>query len=251
MKVLDRLLDKFKIAISVLKDVENPIDYFLRRESVIRVRNKFKVSIRNEEFDRVTLNNIYFRKLFTPDGFQVREGDIVLDVGATIGVFPLMVAKNCEKVYAFEPCRTHFSMLQKNIALNKFHNIIPLDFALSDKTGKEDFFISKSSAAHSLFRELAGEVSSVETVNTISLEDFMRRFNVPKIDLLKMNCEGGEYKILMKSRVLDKIDKISTEYHDKDDELNGLALRKFLESKGFSTLLVKRARTGMIYARRI
>src|SRR5688500_12606743 len=43
----------------------------------------------------------------------------VLDIGANIGYFTLLMAKQAKQVYAFEPEPRNFHILQKNIKLNK------------------------------------------------------------------------------------------------------------------------------------
>src|SRR4030042_7144688 len=54
---------------------------------------------------------------------MVKEGDVVLDMGANIGYFTILAARlvgKKGKVYSFEPEPRNYSYLKKNIELNKY-----------------------------------------------------------------------------------------------------------------------------------
>lgn len=62
-----------------------------------------------------------------------RKDDVVLDVGANIGIFTLKVAKNVKRVISVKPEPQNFSILSKNIAANYLSNVTLLNLAVSDK----------------------------------------------------------------------------------------------------------------------
>ena len=64
---------------------------------------------------------------------KTRKDDIVLNVGANIGIFTLKVAKNVRWVISIEPEPQTFSMLSKNIMANNLSNVTFLNLAVSDK----------------------------------------------------------------------------------------------------------------------
>ena len=86
---------------------------------------------------------------------NLRDGDVLFDVGSNIGVYSLYAAKRqpgC-RVYAFEPAAQNFSRLCRNLALNGLENVTPCNFPLSDKEAFERFFVSDleaGSAFHSI-----------------------------------------------------------------------------------------------------
>ena len=49
------------------------------------------------------MHEIFVDKLYLQEGVSILPGDIVLDVGANIGVFTLFAAKQGAQVYAYEP----------------------------------------------------------------------------------------------------------------------------------------------------
>jgi hypothetical protein len=73
------------------------------------------------------------------------------------------------------------------------------------------------------------------------------------IDLLKLDCEGAEYAILMgaSAESLAHVQRIVMEYHDLDVEYEHSSLVRFLESSGFRVQLHANpvhAEIGYLYA---
>lgn len=64
---------------------------------------------------------------------EFRRDDVVIDVGANIGIVALWLAKKHPdiRIIAVEPVPTTFSHLQENIALNRVDNITPLNCAVT------------------------------------------------------------------------------------------------------------------------
>ena len=57
----------------------------------------------------------------------VGDGDMVIDVGANIGYYTLLCARLVGKrglVYAFEPEPQAFALLEQNVALNGYRNVV-------------------------------------------------------------------------------------------------------------------------------
>ncbi len=67
----------------------------------------------------------------------------------------------------------------------------------------------------------------------------MARLPGQRCDLLKMDCEGSEYEILLGAEpaLLDRIDRISIEYHDFDHADRMRDLSAYLQSLGRSVHL--------------
>lgn len=70
---------------------------------------------------------------------SISAGDYVLDLGAGIGEFAVLASKRVGDnglVIAIEPSPIDFSMLKLNLSENKCHNVIPVNLAVSDKSGE-------------------------------------------------------------------------------------------------------------------
>ncbi len=136
---------------------------------------------------------------------KVREGMVVVDVGANIGYYSLIAAKLVGKsgiVYAFEPMLSNYALLCKNIEINSYINVVPIQKAVSNKTGKSKLWYEKDwSGSPSFWKECALTVShhkSLEKggfveVETIALDEFLRN---QKVDIIKIDAEGAEGLIL-------------------------------------------------------
>lgn len=139
----------------------------------------------------------------------VKAGMVVVDIGANIGYFTLIAARLVGKkgvVYAFEPEPTNFEFLCKNIELNGYTNVVPIQKALSNRYGTAKLWCDKVNfAAPSFSREnvmvfaedrTVGQDSSVE-VETVSLDEFLNHtVGNTKVDIIKLDAEGAEGLII-------------------------------------------------------
>jgi len=135
---------------------------------------------------------------------EVKTGDVILDVGANIGYYSIMIANiigNKGKIYALEPEPTNYKTLEKNIALNKFEHIIePYQMGASDTNSPKPLYRSKYSNMHSF---ILPDNNIIDNVNPISqleikmsnLSDFIH--NKKPINMLRMDIEGYEVEVLL------------------------------------------------------
>jgi FkbM family methyltransferase len=128
----------------------------------------------------------------------VKKGMTVVDVGANIGYYTLLAASltgNGGRVFAFEPDPQNFVLLRKNVALNGYKNVVPIQEAISNESGKAKLFLDKTNlGAHSL-SEANVKIDNSITVDTTTIDDFFKNSNC-KIDVIKMDVQGLEVKVL-------------------------------------------------------
>lgn len=133
----------------------------------------------------------------------VKEGDVIVDMGANVGYFTLLSAKlvgEKGKVFSFEPNPKNFEYLTKNIELNGYRNIITEQKAVSDRNGKTELFICPYDSGHHTINKAdgieayrqgrKGKTYSIET-ETVRLDDYVRN-RIEKIDVIKIDIEGAE-----------------------------------------------------------
>jgi len=125
------------------------------------------------------------------------ENQIVIDVGAAIGSTVRLFSKKAIKVYAFEPQSSNFKHLETVIKLEMINNAIPINSAVSDKTGTTTFYNRESHGIHSLGKHNKGSIGLKSVVKVTTLDDFCQN-NLPseEIALLKIDVEGFEYDVL-------------------------------------------------------
>ena len=76
----------------------------------------------------------------------VKEGNVVLDIGANIGYFTLLLAKlvgTKGRVFAFEPEPNNFSLLKKNVEEDGYTNVILENKGVSYENKTTKLYLSK------------------------------------------------------------------------------------------------------------
>ncbi len=123
---------------------------------------------------------------------EVKNGDVVLDIGSHIGYYTIMFSKlvgNKGKVYAFEPNPNNFAILKKNVELNNCKNVVLVQKAVSNKTGKVNLYFDEEFEISSRTYNPHNKRYKHIEVDSIKLDDY---FNNTKIDFIKMDIEGSE-----------------------------------------------------------
>jgi FkbM family methyltransferase len=153
-----------------------------------------------------------------PDSFH--PNDIILDIGAHIGAFCYAVLRRgCRKVYAFEADRGNYDAAAAN--LRSFGDQVRLCHCAvwrSDRKGDQLFGDAASGyntgGGSLLFNE------NGQRMEVLAFDDILRditRNGRQRVRLLKIDCEGSEFPILMTSSLLHLIDEIRGEYHEIND----------------------------------
>jgi FkbM family methyltransferase len=139
-------------------------------------------------------------------GFAPR---IIVDIGAHIGAFTTLAAKYFPeaKIYSFEPLKQHYRLLVKNSRVRRCR---PQNLAVLGFYGAE--------AGRDLYpgNEFEHAYRARQLSNAISAADLFDRFDLPRIDLLKIDCEQSEVNIFRELDHLGRlkdIDVITGEWH--------------------------------------
>ena len=131
--------------------------------------------------------------------FEVEEGDIVLDVGASVGPFTYSILpKKPKHVFAIEPSENEFITLVKN---TKGYPVTPILKGIS----KTDGYVEG--------QHIYSENNFMEG---ISFKKLIELYDLSKIDFIKTDCEGGEYDIFTEENfnyIINNVKKVSGEWH--------------------------------------
>lgn len=122
-----------------------------------------------------------------------RPDFVVLDAGANIGYFSLLLADRCRQVYAVEPDTDNFAALNGNITLNNIQNIKTFNSAFSDKT--ETLVLNKSAKANWHTTSKSETSTDGISIKAVSIDDFCGAQNI-KPDIIKMDIEGFERYVI-------------------------------------------------------
>ena len=127
---------------------------------------------------------------------------IIFDVGANVGEYSKYIYSiNPEVViHAFEPHPQTFKKLLSNISSSQFH---PNNFAVGNHVGQlslYDYKDNDGSSHASLYKEVIEKIHKAQTtehiVNVITLDFYLKKNKIEKIDLLKIDTEGNELNVI-------------------------------------------------------
>ena len=119
----------------------------------------------------------------------VQKGDVVLDIGASLGYFTLLAATlvgENGKIFSFEPNPISLLYLRKSVSASPYKNIDVIPKAVSDASHASMPFYP-SDATSNFYRRLG--TSPVE-VGTVALDEFFGKKAV--VDVIKLDVEGSE-----------------------------------------------------------
>jgi FkbM family methyltransferase len=244
------------IATAVIVNCSNWVEIFYKRFfnkpiKTIKLKNGLKISI-NGLFGSAVLSmfsEIWYDNFYNPEGFEIKEKEIVFDIGANNGFFSIYAASKATEgmVYAFEPVPYLAQQIRDSVLLNNFKNLKVENIAIGVDNPESVFYISKDhNGCHSLY-ERKGELEKIIT-KVVDLQKFCVEKNINTIDFLKLDCEGAEYEIINKDTIdfiKNTVDKISMEYHDDINTHTHSEIIEVLSSANFVTEISG----GYIYAK--
>lgn len=186
------------------------ITQHLHFKSAIKVKVDEKASFYINHYGYIIENELFwhgFDNAWEKVSFKLwrelsRDANTIVDIGANTGVYALMskAINPVAAVYAIEPVERVFKKLQDNIKLNKF-NIIALPEAASDKDGSAMIFdIPDTEHTYSVTvnrNMYPTDVPVIQTViKTVKLDTIVERYNIQRIDLIKIDVETHEPEVL-------------------------------------------------------
>lgn len=247
-------MNRFLILLKSVKIVKNwyiiPLVYFhiYRNEHyILKLKNGLKIKLRNNSTDIHAFVNIWVIQEYS-NNFDKNE-ETIIDVGGHIGLFSIYALRwNPKKIIAFEPIKENFNLFNENIALNKIKNIKCYNMAVYDSSEEIEIYLSQDFAAHSLVKKNG----SSRKIKSISLKKIFDEQEITKCDILKLDCEGSEYKIFdeLPNEYFKKIEKISMEFHiiNNENEAIKKLKKRFIENNFSIKVQQTNDEMGMLYA---
>jgi FkbM family methyltransferase len=141
------------------------------------------------------LQSLYNSYGFDDYNFVLKKNSIIIDIGVNIGEFSIYCARNKHHVFAIEPDITPYNLLVKN--LNNYSNIKCFNLAISNFTGSQYIYLSTLTASTSIIKPNDNNTNrESKSVRGLTLDDFIEKNNIKRVDFLKVDCEGAEPEIL-------------------------------------------------------
>lgn len=242
-------------------------------ERLVRLPDGRMIQEINAYETKFLFKEIFADRRYLQNGITLSDGDVVFDVGANIGLFSLFCLDQAAvKVYAFEPAPHCIACMRRNLAAVK-DAVEIVDAALTDTDGPLTFtYYPHYSIMSSLKADAAFDAETLRrgvrkqlpqgtdparaarmvelhvggklqdpvefTCSGYTISSVLRRYQVPRIDLLKIDVEKAEAMVLAGIAPADWscIRQIIVEVHDFGNAEHE-AMATQLRSHGFRTVV--------------
>lgn len=241
------------LTLKVVKNLKTfLLDYFrlLKDNQIIYTKNHLKFYFRAGSSDIgeviIICSDCEYPKKFYPK----KNNSVIVDIGANIGAFSIYISsvlkKYHPKIYAIEPSKENFIQLKKNLLLNKIKNVKPLELAISDKN--KQYYLDREGGFDTFNISEKKKKSLDQIVEGQTLKKFCQSNRISKIDLLKIDIEGGEYALLNSSMHIlkKKVAVIMIEVHDLNKKYNRVNFLKKISKSNFTVAKVILDRTYIL-----
>ena len=164
----------------------------------------------------------------------LKTDSVIFDIGANRGIYTLPFSKLCtnSNVYAFEPDMESFIQLKYNLDLNNISNVKVFNIALQDnlKIEKSNFYIRRCFDSDKFINQGISSLEkskynnrSEQEVNCSTIDKFVLENDLHRLDFIKLDAEGSEYKILLggEKSIQKYLPIIHYEFSTKNDETIG------------------------------
>ena len=146
---------------------------------------KTKQKLSWDQAKDVATSDFLTHEVFELDSYEhiysVQEGDVVLDLGASLGPFTWKVMDKALKVYTVEPMIDLIPTIEKN---TKGFPVTIINAAVDHTCGEVEF----NDGCINTFKP--------KMVRTVDFKTLLKENNIDKIDFIKTDCEGGEYALI-------------------------------------------------------
>jgi FkbM family methyltransferase len=204
---------------------DNPDVYIraLNRKSegrvVLRTHDGLNLTIRQNVWDARIVREIFFDRPYVRR-FTPPPGSTIVDIGGYIGDFSLYAAKylRAGRVIVYEPTVENFAILKQNIANNGYEDRIVAVHKAVGGSNKVllNVQIQEGEEVHASAYWYQG--AEQRAISSVTLSELFDEHRLDSIDLLKIDCEGGEYDILaaVPDQLFERIRALVVEYHRID-----------------------------------
>ncbi|HEX7027331.1 MAG TPA: FkbM family methyltransferase [Gammaproteobacteria bacterium] len=185
----------------------------------LKTHDGLNITIRQNVWDARIIKEIFFDKPYTRH-FNLPANPVIVDIGGYIGDFSIYAAKylNAGRVIVYEPTVENFAILKQNIENNAFNDRIT---AVNKAVSNSNEVILNVDIQEGNEVHVSGywyTDAERRRIPSVTLADVLAEHRLKSVDLLKVDCEGGEYDIFpaVTDDVYSLIRNIVFEYHRVD-----------------------------------
>ena len=159
---------------------------------------------------------------FRTETALVAPGGIVVDAGANVGLYSVLVAlaQPTAIVHTFEPLAACFQVAQANAAVNGVVDRVHLNRqALGSEATSEHLSLTLGGRQGTLCTDMLNDfrTGATQVVSVVRLDDYCESMGIERVDVLKLDVEGYEVKVLEGAfQVLACTRVVVMEWHSSD-----------------------------------
>lgn len=203
---------------------------------IVAQYDRFICIHRNSEGDMTALKENLVNDVYGLASLDI-QGMTVLDIGSHIGTFALQVSARAGRIVCYEPDTTSVLLLYKNMKLNNVRNVEVRPRALT-VDGRD--VVLHMHAGLSVLNSIVHNAYE-HFVETVPSDAFSAAVQEIRPQLIKMDCEGGEYEMLYgaDASLLRGVVYVCIEYHNMkhiNETYCGEALIVHLQHIGFEVI---------------
>lgn len=180
---------------------------------------------------------------------EISKGDIVVDVGANIGVFTVYAVKKklSGRVIAIEPAPLNWDLFYENVRRNHLQNVKLYKCAISDHEGMANLYFPGDHSCYTL--SASGYTVTSIPVKLQTLDVIFEKENLSICHLLKIDVEGHELHVLKGAKkMLAATHHVVMELHKKNIIVEQVV--SFLQEQGFNcTIEWEGSSVALLYAK--
>ena len=251
-KILNKILKEFKNFISKLLYLVIPDKILEYNSKKLVTTNLYNYEISTYNIDRVEKEQIIslideFKKLINKN-----KKNTALDIGGNFGIYTLaMKLANFDKILVFEPNNEIYNIMVENFKKNNLKNILTFPYGIYDETSTLELsypgiadkkLIKKLDKYSSGSMTLNGSGKNPLKANFKKYEDIVELQNIEDCDLIKIDVEGAELKVIneifplikkFKPKIIIEINRTYLDQHKKDLLLKLLKENQYKKYKIF------------------
>lgn len=206
-----------------------------------------KICLRTYAGDIDIFYEIFYKEIYKLD--CITDNAVVIDAGANVGFAALYFLKQMPNatIYCIEPDPDNFICLQKNLKVELESGKIKAVLAgLSDKDGLMN--LEKNSLKYNSSLVKTPSENSIEVI-TYSVDSFLKKFVVDKVDLFKIDIEGAEENIFESDTSwLSNVDEMLIEFHS--EKIKRMCSEKLLSQNFYFKPQITRKNTDVFLFRK-
>ena len=151
------IIGKLQYVLGTLASYQNGFDLLYKtfKKQPVRklvLRDGTKVYGNENSLLHEVADEVFTKLVYTDPNVFIEDGDVVVDIGANVGVFSLFAFKEgAKRVYAYEPIVEHVVLIRKNLRENSFDAFEVVNCAVARKKGARAFDTKEKDAHGSFF----------------------------------------------------------------------------------------------------